>query len=94
MTTTKETHDLTAQALGELTIRDIQEGLQSGRYSAEALTKAAIAQMKAVNGTYNAVIFENEAALETAKDIDRRLAAGEELGSLAGVPIVVKIRWT
>ncbi|WP_460275402.1 amidase [Celeribacter sp. ULVN23_4] len=90
MTTTNETLDLTTEALGELTIRDIQEGLQSGRYSAEALTKAAIAQMKAVNGTYNAVIFENDAALETAKDIDRRRAAGEELGPLAGVPIVVK----
>ena len=76
--------------LGSLTIPMIREALASGRLTAEALTKAAIAQMHAVNGRYNAVIFENPAALDTAREIDRRRAAGEPLGPLAGVPVVVK----
>lgn len=76
--------------LGSLTIPMIREGMASGRFTAEALTEAAIAQMHAVNGRYNAVIFENPAALDTARDIDRRRAAGEPLGPLAGVPVVVK----
>ena len=76
--------------LGTLTIREIQAGLASGALTAEALALASIAQMKAVNGKYNAVIFENDAALSTAREIDRRRAAGEALGPLAGVPMVVK----
>ena len=31
-----------------------------------------------------------EAALETAREVDRRRAAGEQLGSLAGIPVAVK----
>lgn len=77
-------------ALGELTVAGIRAGLASGAFTAEAVTSAAIAQMQATNGTYNAVIFENDAALDTARDIDRRIAAGEKVGALAGVPIVVK----
>ncbi|MPQ94654.1 amidase [Thioclava sp. JE_KL1] len=76
--------------LGTLTVAAVQEGLASGAFTAEALTEACIAQVKALNGKYNAIIFENDAALETARDIDRRRAAGEALGPLAGVPIVVK----
>ncbi|SFI72909.1 amidase [Celeribacter neptunius] len=76
--------------LGTLSVAAVQDGLQSGRFTAEALTKACLAQIAALNGHYNAIIFENEAALETAREIDRRLAAGEKLGPLAGVPVVVK----
>lgn len=76
--------------LGNLTIGDIRAGLADGTMTAEALTKAALAQIEATNETYNAIIFMNDAALETARDIDRRLAAGEPVGPLAGVPVVVK----
>lgn len=76
--------------LGELSVATIREGLAAGAFSAEMLAEAAIAQMQALNGTYNAIIFENEAALDTARDIDRRIAAGEPVGPLAGVPVVIK----
>ncbi|WP_138468846.1 amidase [Poseidonocella sp. HB161398] len=89
-----ETLDPTAaiapEMLGGLTITAIREGLASGRFTAEALAEAALAQVAAVNGRYNAIIFENPEALETAREIDRRRAAGEALGPLAGVPVVVK----
>lgn len=76
--------------LGTLTVTTVREGLASGQFTAEELTRACIDQVKALNGKYNAIIFENEAALDTAREIDRRRAAGEALGPLAGVPIVVK----
>ena len=76
--------------LETLTIETIRKGLAAGDFSAEDLTSACIAQIEACNAHYNAIIFINDAALETARDIDRRRAAGELLGPLAGVPIVVK----
>lgn len=76
--------------LETLTIETIRQSLLAGDYSAEDLTLACIAQIEACNAHYNAIIFVNDAALETARDIDRRRAAGKPLGALAGVPIVVK----
>lgn len=76
--------------LETLTIETIRQSLAAGDYSAEELTLACIARIEACNPHYNAIIFINDAALETAREIDRRRAAGEPLGPLAGVPIVVK----
>ncbi|CAN0601204.1 unnamed protein product, partial [Ectocarpus sp. 12 AP-2014] len=76
--------------LATLTIASIADGLASGAFTAEALTLACLAQVEACNAHYNAIIFMNDAALDTARDVDRRRAAGEPLGPLAGVPIVVK----
>lgn len=73
-----------------LTIAMIRQGLANGTFTAEALALAAIEQIKAANRKYNAIIFENADALETARDVDRRIAAGEKVGPLAGVPMVVK----
>jgi len=73
-----------------LTTETIRQALSAGDFSAEDLTRACLAQIKAFNSHYNAIIFINDAALETARDIDRRRAAQEPLGLLAGVPIVVK----
>jgi len=82
--------ETTDHDLGTLTVAEIRKGLSEGRFSAEALTRAALAQVAAVNAKYNAIIFENDAAIETARGIDRRIAAREPLGPLAGVPVVVK----
>lgn len=76
--------------LGKLNVAEITEGLKIGDFTAEEVTLTALAQLQAVNPKYNAVIFENDNAVETAKDIDRRIAAGQPVGPLAGVPVVVK----
>ncbi|WP_349295457.1 amidase (plasmid) [Thioclava sp. 'Guangxiensis'] len=76
--------------LGQLDIDTIRKGLEAGTFTAEDLTKAAITQMNALNPTYNAIIFENDEALDTAREIDRKRATGAPLGPLAGVPVVVK----
>ncbi|AEI94811.1 amidase [Roseobacter litoralis] len=76
--------------LETLTIASIADGLASGAFTAEEVTLACLEQVKACNAHYNAIIFMNDAALDTARDVDRRRAAGEAMGAMAGVPIVVK----
>lgn len=76
--------------LGTLTITQAQAAFADGSLTSESLTRASIAQMKALNGKYNAVIFECDDALDVARDIDRRRAAGEKLGPMAGIPVVIK----
>ena len=76
--------------LGQLSIEKIQEGMSSKLFSAEMLTKAALEQLRLVNPKYNAVIIEIDTALENARQIDARIADGQMVGPLAGVPTVVK----
>ncbi|CAM3248570.1 amidase [Paracoccus nototheniae] len=76
--------------LDGLTITAIRDGLRAGSLTAEALARASLAQIARLNGTVNAIIFENPDALADAREIDRRLAAGDQLGPLAGVPVVIK----
>ena len=76
--------------LTSLTIETVQEGFTSGAFTAESLARACLQQIEAYNARYNAIIFMNDAALDDARAIDRRRQAGEALGPLAGVPVVIK----
>ncbi|MDT7950993.1 MAG: amidase [Acetobacteraceae bacterium] len=76
--------------LTTLTVEAIQAGFRDGAFTCEALVQACLDRIGEYNPHYNAIIFPNPAALEDARAIDRRRAAGEALGPLAGVPIVVK----
>ncbi|BDZ56213.1 Asp-tRNA(Asn)/Glu-tRNA(Gln) amidotransferase subunit GatA [Agromyces marinus] len=73
-----------------LTAADLADKLASGEVSAVEATKAHLDRISAVDGAVHAFLHVNEQALETAAEIDRRRAAGDELGPLAGVPIAVK----
>ena len=74
----------------ELTVQGAQAAFASGAATSEALTQAFLDRIATFNPAYNAIIFLNPDALDDARAIDRRRAAGETLGSLAGVPVVVK----
>jgi len=74
----------------ELTIADIQKGFAEGRYTSEALTRAHLARIDKYEPNYNAFTSMNPSALSDARVMDARRAAGEALGPLAGVPVVVK----
>ncbi len=74
----------------ELTVDSAQDGLRTRRYTARALAEAFLARIATYNPGYNAIITPNPNALNDADDVDRRRAAGEALGPLAGVPVVVK----
>ena len=74
----------------ELTVQDAQTAFASHRYTTRQLAEAFLARIAIYNPGYNAIITFNPNALREADEIDRRRAAGEALGPLAGVPVVVK----
>src|SRR5688572_26199633 len=76
--------------LEELTVQSVQEDLRSHRYTARQLAEVSLARIATYNPGYNAIITPNPEALREADAIDRRRAAGEPLGPLAGIPVVVK----
>ena len=74
-----------------LTVESIRAGLQAKRFSARELAQEALRVAKADNdesGVY--LSLTPERALAAADRVDAELAAGAELGSLAGVPLAVK----
>lgn len=74
----------------ELTIADVQEGFATGKFTAEQLAAAHLQRIERYEPYYNAFTFLNPEALDEARAIDARRVAGEALGPLAGVPVVVK----
>lgn len=77
--------------IAALTIQQIREGLAQKRFSAVELTQEALAFAKAENAKTNAYLtFSDDRALASAAIVDAKLAAGEDPGALAGVPVGVK----
>ena len=73
------------------TVEALAASVRSGERSARSLTDAALDRIEAANVELNAfVAIDAEAAQRQADAIDERLAAGEDVGPLAGIPIGVK----
>ena len=74
---------MTAAALSAL--------VRSGEASCEEITKSVLERVAGVEKTIGSYISETpEAALATARDVDARIARGEEVHALAGIPLGVK----
>ena len=59
--------------------------------SSEEVTRAHLDRISEVDGEINAFLHVGaDEALDAARTVDARLAAGEELGPLAGVPVALK----
>ncbi|MDG2114792.1 MAG: amidase, partial [Actinomycetota bacterium] len=72
-------------------VEAISERVRSGEQSAREVTEHAIARIEALNPTINAfVAWDGERALAQADALDARVAAGDDAGPLAGIPIGVK----
>ncbi|MEO0494879.1 MAG: amidase [Actinomycetota bacterium] len=72
-------------------VEDLAAAVTAGQTTARALTESALARIEAHDGTLNAfVAVDADGALAQAAAIDARLAAGESIGPLAGIPIGVK----
>jgi Asp-tRNA(Asn)/Glu-tRNA(Gln) amidotransferase A subunit family amidase len=72
-------------------LEDLADQVRRGEVSSRELTEHALARIDAANPEVNAfVAVDAEAALAAAGDIDERVARGDDLGSLAGIPIGVK----
>jgi aspartyl-tRNA(Asn)/glutamyl-tRNA(Gln) amidotransferase subunit A len=73
-----------------LSAADLSAKLASGEVSSVEATQAHLDRIAAVDGDIHAFLHINGDALETAAEVDRKRAAGEPLGELAGVPIAIK----
>ena len=76
--------------LTRLSAADLAVALTSKEVSSVEATRAHLDRIAAVDGDVHAYLHVSDHALEVAADIDRRRAAGDELGELAGVPLAVK----
>lgn len=74
----------------EMTVTEAQQGFANGAFTSESLTQAFLDRIGVYNPGYSAFVFLNPAALDDARAADARRAAGQTLGPLDGVPIVVK----
>ncbi len=72
-------------------IASIREGLLKKEFSAEELTREALEFAERENPKTNAYLtFSSVRAMAAAEAVDRKIAAGEDPGPLAGVPVAVK----
>ena len=75
----------------EYSIEELVSKITSKEISAKELTQEALNNLDRLDDTLNTFCAVNdEDALKQASDIDARLAKGEEVGKLAGIPIGVK----
>jgi len=75
----------------DATATTLRNDIAAGRLSAVEVCRAALERIETVNGSLNAFnLIAGERALARAQEIDRRRAAGESSGPLAGVPIAIK----
>lgn len=79
--------------LDEATIKELQCGMQSGKYSAHAIAEMYLSRIDEIdkNGPQiNSVIELNPDALSIAKQLDQERQAGKIRGPLHGIPILIK----
>ena len=81
--------------LTTMTAAELAAAVAAGSVSAAEVTQAHLDRITAVDGDVRAFLHVNgEDALAQARAVDRRRAAGEPLGALAGVPVAVKDLFT
>lgn len=72
-------------------LEDLADQVRQRTVSSRELTEHALARIDAANPAVGAfVAVDAEGALAQADEVDRRIAAGDDLGPLAGLPIGVK----
>lgn len=73
------------------TVAALAEDVRAGRVAARELVQHALDRIDAVDDTVNAfVAVDADAALAAARAVDERVAHGEDVGELAGIPLAVK----
>jgi aspartyl-tRNA(Asn)/glutamyl-tRNA(Gln) amidotransferase subunit A len=72
------------------TVAETARKVQSGEVTSESLVQASLAKIEAAKGLNAYLSVMGEQALERARALDRRVAGGEKVGPLAGIPVALK----
>jgi len=79
--------------LDEITISDLQQGMQSGRYTARSITEKYLERIKTIDRegpALRSVIEVNPDALSVADALDRERKEKGPRGPLHGIPVLIK----
>ncbi len=90
---TAQMQDYAPEGWAAKSLPEIAEALQKGEISAEELVQAYLDRIGRVDRsgpTLQSVLTLNPDALDDARALDAKRAAGEELGPLHGVPVLLK----
>src|SRR5690606_32418700 len=68
----------------------LRDAIRKKEISAEEVVKVYSQQIKKHNPTINAFVTLNEKAEEMARSVDKKMAAGQAVGPLAGIPVGIK----
>jgi len=75
-----------------LPARSLADLIRRGRASAARVTRDTLDRVTRINPEINAIVHDCGAeALAEAEALDARIAAGEDAGALAGVPLTIKV---
>lgn len=78
-------------SLSQMTAHELHKMLVQREISAEEITNAVFKRIEDVEDKVKAYItLTKEQALETARRVDKQIAAGETIAPLAGIPLAVK----
>lgn len=79
--------------LDEITIKEIHEGYESGKYSVTKIVQLYINRIKEIDKKgpkLNSIIKVNSDALKIADSLDAVLKSGEKRGEMFGIPVILK----
>ena len=78
--------------LWQLSATDIADAVRTKKLSAVEVARSHLDRLGEVNGVLNAVVQEfPDEAIVAAKEVDQKIANGEDPGPLCGVPITTKV---
>ena len=77
--------------LHKLTAHELHDMIKAKEVSSREITQSVLDRISAVEDKVKAfVTITGDQALETARVVDERIARGEEIGPLAGIPVAIK----
>lgn len=76
--------------LTQASLRQIRDGIAEKKFSCVEVTRHYLQRIKTLDPKLNSFVFMNKEVEKQAADMDARLAKGENLGLLGGVPIGIK----
>jgi amidase len=77
-------------ALADLSAAELRRRIAAREASVTDVVGACLARVQLHNGRLNAIVTDNPRAMDEARDLDRRLARGEDPGLLCGIPVGIK----
>ncbi|MEY4617367.1 MAG: glutamyl-tRNA(Gln) amidotransferase, subunit [Pseudomonadota bacterium] len=77
-------------AIIDLSIAELRKKIQQRELSATQLSEAFLNRIKELDPKLNSFITVNERVMDDARELDKRIAAGENVGPLAGLPLAIK----